>query len=69
MVKRYGIVGAAEKAVNRNADAMGYKLLVEMGLQDLTFEAVIVRFPEAFSQQIVKLAKSRLEELGKIYSC
>ena len=63
MVKRYGIVGAAEKAVNRNTDAMGYRLLIEMGLQDLTFEAVIVRFPEAFSQQIVKLARSRLKEL------
>ena len=27
---------------------------------------VIVRFPEAFSQQLVKLARSRLEELIKI---
>jgi hypothetical protein len=68
MVKRYGIIGAAEKAVNRKADAMGYRVLVEMGLQDLTFEAVIVRFPEAFSQQIVKLARSRLEELKEIQS-
>jgi hypothetical protein len=68
MVKRYGIVGAAERAVNRKTDAKGYKLLVEMGLQDLTFEAVIVRFPKAFSQQIVKHARSRLEELKKIHS-
>jgi hypothetical protein len=68
MVKRYGIVGAAEKAVNRNTDAMGYRLLIEMGLQDLTFEAVIVRFPEAFNRQVVKLARTRLEELGKIQS-
>ena len=68
MVKRYGIIGAAERAVNRKVDPMGYRLLAEMGLQDLTFEAVIVRFPEAFSQQIVKLAISRLEELGKMQS-
>ena len=63
MVKRYGIIEAAEKAVNRRTDAMGYRLLVEMGLQDLTFESVIVRFPEAFSQNIVTLAKSKLAEL------
>ena len=63
MVKRYGIIGAAEKAVNRRTDAMGYRLLVEMGLQDLTFESVIVRFPKVFSPQIVTLAKSKLAEL------
>jgi hypothetical protein len=66
MIKRYGIIGAAERAVNRKADAMGYKLLVDMGLHDLTFEAVIVRFPETFSKQVVKLARSRLEELKNL---
>jgi hypothetical protein len=66
MVKRYGIIGAAEKAVNRSIEAQGYKFLVEKGLQDLTFEAVIVKYPEAFSKEIVKLSKKRLEELGKI---
>lgn len=63
MIKRYGIIETAERAVNRKIEAMGYRILVDMGLQDLTFEAVIVRFPEAFNQQIVKLAQSRLEEL------
>jgi len=68
MIKRYGIIGAAERAVNRKIEAMGYKVLVDIGLHDLTFEAVIVRFPEVFSQQIVELARSRLEEMGKINS-
>lgn len=68
MVNRYGIIEAAVRAVNRKSDAMGYKVLVDKGLQDLTFEAVIVRFPEAFDQHVVTLAKSRLEELGKIRS-
>ena len=31
MVNRYGIAGAAERAVNRNIESMGYKMLVEMG--------------------------------------
>jgi len=39
--------------------------LVEMGMQDLTFESVITKFPESFAQNIVKLCKERLEELKK----
>jgi hypothetical protein len=66
MVNRYGIIEAATRAVNRPAEAMGYKLLIEMGLHDLTFEAVIVRYPEAFSKEIVNLARKRLEELKNI---
>lgn len=66
MINRYGIVGAAERAVNRKIEAMGYKVLVKMGMQDLTFEAVITQFPETFDQNIVKLCQERLEELKKI---
>lgn len=66
MINRYGIIGGAERAVNRKTDAMGYRLLVEMGLQDLTFEAVIVRYPKVFNQDIVKLCIERLDELNKI---
>lgn len=66
MIKNYGIIGAAERVVNRSIEAMGYKVLVEKGLQDMTFEAVIVRFPEAFDKGIVKLCQERLEELKKI---
>jgi hypothetical protein len=63
MVKHYGIKLAAERAVNRNADAMGYKVLVGMGLQGLTFESVIVKYPGYFSNNAVKQAHKRLEEL------
>ena len=63
MVKHYGIKVAAERAVNRKVDAMGYKVLVGMGLQGLTFESVIVKYPESFSHESVKQAYKRLEEL------
>lgn len=65
MVKHYGIKVAAERAVNRKVDAMGYKVLVGMGLQGLTFESVIVKYPESFSHESVKKAHKRLEELKK----
>jgi hypothetical protein len=68
MVKRYGIIKAAEKAVNRPVEPMGYRVLVERGMKDLTFEAVITKYPKDFSQDIVKLSKSRLEELDNTLS-
>jgi hypothetical protein len=66
MIDRHGIIGAAERAVNRKIEATGYKVLVVMGLHDLTFEAVIVRHPDKFSQEVVARAKERLGELEKI---
>jgi hypothetical protein len=66
MIDRHGIIVAAERAVNRKIEATGYKVLVAMGLHDLTFEAVIVRHPDKFSQEVVARAKERLEELEKI---
>ena len=66
MIKRHGIIGAAERAVNREIEPAGYKVLVEMGMHDLTFEAVIVRYPDTFNQEVVSRAKSRLKELTEI---
>jgi hypothetical protein len=51
MIKRHGIIGAAERAVDRKIEPAGYKVLVEMGMYDLTFESVIVRYPDAFNQK------------------
>jgi len=66
MIKRHGIITAAERAVDRNIEPQGYKLLVQMGLHDLTFEAVIVRHPDKFNKEVVSRAKERLEELQRL---
>lgn len=66
MIKRHGIIGAAERAVDRKIEPIGYKVLVEMGMQDLTFETVIIRHPDIFNKEVVSRAKERLEELSKI---
>ena len=66
MIKRHGIIGAAERAVNRKIEPAGYKVLVEMGMHDLTFGAVIVRYPDAFNQEVVSRAKAQLKELSEI---
>lgn len=61
MIDRHGIIVAAERAVNRDAETMGYKALVEMGLQEFAFEAVILRHPEVFSSEAVSRSRERIE--------
>ena len=63
MIKRHGIIGAVERAVNRKLETSGYRALVEMGLEEYAFEAVILRHPSTFSSQAVERAKSRLTSL------
>lgn len=62
MIKRYGIIGAVERAVNREVETQGYTALVEMGLEDFAFEAVILRHPDVFSDEAVERSKKRLSE-------
>ena len=60
MIERHGIIEAVERAVNRNADTAGYKALAEMGMQDLAFEAVVLRHPDVFSTAAVARSAERL---------
>ena len=62
MIERHGILEAAERAVNRPQETAGYKALVEMGLQEHAFEAVILRHPDVFSEAAVSASKQRLED-------
>jgi NAD(P)H-nitrite reductase large subunit len=63
MITRLGIVEAVESIVKRPTEKAGYQALVKMGMQDMLFEAVVVRHPEVFSAEAVSQAKQRLEEL------
>ena len=68
MIDRHGLIHAAERAVDRKIEPAGYKLLAEMGMHDLTFEAVIVRHPDSFNQDVVSRAKGRLKALSALRS-
>jgi len=62
MIERHGIIEAVERAVNRPQETVGYTVLVEMGLPDLAFEAVILRYPHLFSSEAVMRSKTRMSE-------
>jgi hypothetical protein len=62
MIKRHGIIIAVERAVNRRKETAGYKALVDMGMQDFAFEAVVCRHPSVFSAEALKRSQDRLKE-------
>jgi len=64
MIERHGLVGAVERAVSRRDDPSGYLALAEMGMQDLSFEAVVVRHPEVFSKEAISRSTDRLRKWG-----
>lgn len=63
MVDEYGILGAVERIVRRPDDATGYRVLVQMGMEDMAFEAIVLRHPDAFSPEAVEHSRLRLQRL------
>jgi hypothetical protein len=63
MVKRHGILRAAERAVTRSAETAGYAALAELGLHEFAFEAVILRYPQVFTPEAVERSRLRLQHM------
>lgn len=62
MIKKHGILPAVERAVNRTQETAGYIALLEMGLEDFAFEAVVVRYPDLFSTEAVVRCQERIQQ-------
>lgn len=63
MIQTHGILAATERAVERKAETLGYNALVEMGLENYAFEAVILRHPASFSEEAINRAEARIKTL------
>ncbi|WP_415878128.1 hypothetical protein [Methylomonas sp. TEB] len=61
MIKKHGILPAVERAVNRPQETAGYTALLEMGLEDYAFEAVVVKYPDLFSEEAVARCTERIQ--------
>lgn len=62
MIHEHGVLPAVERIVMKRAESAGYTSLVEMGLKEFAFEAVILRHPECFSSEAVARSRERLAE-------
>ncbi|MFK0571845.1 hypothetical protein [Endozoicomonas sp.] len=65
MIERRGIIEAIERAVNRSSETQGYRALVEMNLGSRSFESVILRHPEVFSDEAIEISKTRVTEWAR----
>jgi hypothetical protein len=61
-IHKHGILPTVEGVVTRKTATLGYDALVEAGMEDLTFEAVVLRHREAFSPEAVAQSEARLRE-------
>jgi len=62
VIKRHGIIEAIQRAVTRPPDETGQVTLRDLGLEDLGFEAVVVRHQAAFSDAAIAVSKAKLAE-------
>jgi len=60
MMTKHGALGAAERLVLHRQPTKGFEVLEEAGLRELSFEAIIDRFPDEFSAVAVEAARARL---------
>ena len=63
MIEKHGMIGAIERIVTRRVETEGYRVLVEMGMEDMAFEAVVLRHPDSFSAAAVAASQDRLHRL------
>lgn len=61
MFERHGVLAAAERMVLNNSPSKGYEVLEDAGLQELSFEAIIIRFPKEFSAKAIDASQARLQ--------
>jgi len=63
MITKLGIIVAMESIVKNPTQSAGYQALVKMGMQDMSFEAVVLRHPDVFSAEAVAQSKQSLDAL------
>jgi predicted HNH restriction endonuclease len=59
-LRNKGLVGAAEASVTRSTPAQGFEVLAEEGRADLSYEQIVVDYPEEFSGRAVWYSRRTL---------
>ncbi|HUQ50688.1 MAG TPA: hypothetical protein VM692_00615 [Gammaproteobacteria bacterium] len=62
-IRRYGAIEAVQQAVCRPPD-QGTVTLRDLGLEDLAFEALVLRHEASFSAAAIEASKARLAATG-----
>ena len=62
MFKEHGVLKAVDLLVSKKKETAGYAALIEVGLHDYAFEAVVVRHPTLFSPIAVAQSTARMAD-------
>jgi uncharacterized protein YecA (UPF0149 family) len=62
MIKRRGIIPSVEHLVKQKKPSSGYTALVQIGMQDMAFEAVVLRHPQLFTTEAVMQSNKRMKD-------
>ena len=62
MIEEREVVKALSDLVTSAELQLGFKTLRDAGRLDVTFESIVVKFPDLFSEQVREVAKWRLKE-------
>jgi hypothetical protein len=62
MFKEHGVLKAVDILVSKKRETAGYAALIEVGLQDYAFEAVVVRHSTLFSPIAVARSTARMAD-------
>ncbi len=61
-INRNGIIPTVESVVSRKIPTEEFPALVEAGMDDFTFESVVLRHQDQFSPEAIEQAKKRIDE-------
>jgi hypothetical protein len=64
-INRWGLLQTVERVVSKKKVTDAYTALIDMGMADFTFEAVVMRHQEAFSSDTVANAQARILDQTK----
>jgi hypothetical protein len=65
MIRRLGVIAAVERIVKRPQETEAYRVLIDTGMRDKAFEAVVLCHPEVFSSEAVQRSRLRLQQVAK----
>jgi hypothetical protein len=60
MIRKYGVLPTFEKLVGRARATSGFETLAAMGMSDLAYESVVLKYREAFDPAVVARANERI---------
>jgi len=63
-IQRDGVRKTLEDLAGRPTGTRGFDMLIERGMPELTFEAIVLLHQSEFSSDVLEAARKRLEDVG-----